>query len=334
VPPGSEVTVSGNWYAGHPVGPVDSRNLVIFRAATGVEVASPSIRPTQNAFVAFVPPIPAGDIGDWYEGPVQLCVEVDGQQACHPEPLVIEPRASPEQPTGETLLSAAHDSLDDTVAYFHEAGKTELAEVLEAEGQDGLSGLEQTILQARGGKPPVVVVEDDDGKPIEVAFDLDVIDAIESLMVANKLPDSNASTPGDLPNPRPATIVGLDCVLPAELELRALKLRHDQLLLEQVTLASQELNVAMSVIVASCLAAAAAGGPAGCTAAASSTALPVLGTAAAVYAGVSWNLFLEQLAIKSGLNTLQSVKVEESPLTIDVGKTESFHVKGVLVGIS
>lgn len=83
IAPGGTLTILGNGFVGNG----SNRNGLILKRESGPETLINADGATPGSLTAVIMPIAAGTGNEWYEGPVQLCVEVDGRRDCSSEKL-------------------------------------------------------------------------------------------------------------------------------------------------------------------------------------------------------------------------------------------------------
>ncbi len=337
-PPGGELTISGNGFVPETVSTSGRRNYVVFDVGSGLEVPVVPVAASGNSLRVFVPPIPVGAQDQWYEGPLQVCVVVDGQRSCHGQPLMVEAAVRPSGSPGETLLGVGRQLLQASVAGLNEGGQGVFAQAVQTAGQRDLNELQAMLQDAVAGRPRSITFENIDGATETVVFDLATLQRLESLLAANQ-----AAASSTLSKLKELGLVGqqgdaapVQCALSEERTLEGLKDQHELVMAAQQVLVWASMATTVTIAVKACLATAPTGFL-GCVPAATLAikgTLPVVGSA---YTLASWGLYARQILIEYGTNLLESISVNRPPIqAIEVAPAASAEIQvwGKFVPIS
>jgi uncharacterized protein (TIGR03437 family) len=186
LPPGAPLTIAGAAFAGAPPA---TRNQIIISAANGLSATVlplPGGSPT--SLTAFVPPLVKDSQSAWYQGPVTVCVQTDGQQTCAAQPLVIQAPATVQGQPGNLLVQFFQDTSQTVLTAVQASGSplaVQAAAFQQASAQ-ALSNLQQEIADALAGTPQVTTLTLSTGQTIAVAFDVATIGKLEALLAAGQ----------------------------------------------------------------------------------------------------------------------------------------------------
>ena len=230
-PPGAEIIIQGAGFVPEAASLASPRTVVIFKTATGYEIPTAPLEAAADRLVALVPLIPGDLVPEpaldaWYQGPAEICVDVDGWQTCSPKPFPIETAVNPGRPTGETLLAIGQRRLEETVEFLR-SSDPEAAQAVQADGQARLDELRAMIDAAREGS--TFLVRNSSGETRFIELNLRLLDQFESLIAANGAGfAANAAPKASLsPETQRRFIDPSICGLPEELELARLKDARD-----------------------------------------------------------------------------------------------------------
>jgi uncharacterized protein (TIGR03437 family) len=329
-PPGGELTVQGSGFVSGTGSASAPRSVVVLDTGKGVEVPVAGLVASGNSLRAFVPPIVAGDQGQWYQGPVRVCVEIDQQRACHGQLLTIEAPAKPSLPPGGTLRDVGSKLLQTAVATLNQAGNTAGAQAVQAGGQANLDEFDAMVRDAVAGRPRSITFENIDGTMETAVFDLATLERMESLLTAYQGGAGWTISRLDMLSAEPsAQAAARVCTLLKEGEMEGQKQARDTIRFRQKTLAYTSLGIPVAAAVTACVKA----GPLCGTAAAAviKLSLPTVGYA---YTLASWPSYYSQIEIEYGTNLLESISAEPSDLDVAPGASSTFKVLGRFVPIS
>lgn len=297
LPPGGELTVTGAGFSEERPWSKYPSNKVTLRLGD-VEYPAPVTAVAPGSLTAFIPPVIRDGSNQWYRGPVQVCVSVDGQQTCAPDRLNIEPAAVPDAPPGRTLLDFSRKANQSGVDVLIRAGLAADAAEVQSVARAFDQQLSELVNAAVEGRPQLIRVPDGSGQMVDVPFELSAIRAVESLLVAYEKSRTAAAqsehAAEGLARNRPAA----DCPLTDEQRRMEAKTAKDQLELTGGVLAVAGLAASVTGAVAAC------GTVVACPAAlvAMQVAVPILITAA------EWGVFAAEMNLQTrGSNLLVKV---------------------------
>jgi len=235
-PPGSELTIQGLRFAPVLGGSTTPRTVVVFDAGSGREISSVPTSGTSDSLRVVLPPLPTGPTGDWYQGPVRVCVEVDQQRVCHSQLLDVQQAVKPSGPPGQLLVDTSQQILQATVSALQNLGSTQQAQLLQSEGAATLQILSDAVRDAVAGQPQSFSFQDDEGKTQTVSLDLATLNQVESLMVANQANINAAVAELRGIEMRPFA-AGTTCGLPEEKRLEDIQKRHSSIERQKMAIA-------------------------------------------------------------------------------------------------
>lgn len=317
VSPGQVLRISGQGFAMS----VDGRDRVLLSAGNQLQALAIPFRTStvgsgtsaQQILEIFTPPLAESPQAAWYAGPVRVCVETDGVQACSTETLrMVQPPQLP-TPPGDVLLSRlekTYDALARSASGFDAA----LAEKIQAAKERARSDLRARIDAALAGTPERIEIPLPDGTRVETVFDLAAIQKLEALTAA--------------------AADALDSTLPAE-PTREERSAVDRDIEEQIRqAASAYLNFERtSRNIARAQLGIAAGAVLSCPL--SAVTCPVaawaVNLAAPTFAAASLASIAGQMVILLGPNTLQQLRVTPSQIVLKPGEKSEFDVRGHFV---
>ncbi len=325
VPPGGEITIVGTGLIPSAErGPAPPRNVIVFEVEDGVAVPLPIEASTTEQATAIVPPIPVGAADALYEGPANLCLEVDGQRVCHSEALIIEPPLQSDGAPSKRLLMRIEQDLQATVEELNQAGQTDLAQAIQFAVQTELERLRGLIDDALAGRPQALSVTGLDGEETVVDFDLGMVrrlESIEALLLARE----RTSTP----NPITPMGLGLGCPLTGEAEVARAKRLRDLMTKILSELALIELSGPFVVAGIMCTGTAFTG----CVAAAAE-ALVVFKVLEPAFRLLSLPFFITRINIDKGANRLTGINIVPERLDPLLGAQLVFRVEGTFQPVS
>jgi|DewCreStandDraft_4_1066084.scaffolds.fasta_scaffold09218_7 uncharacterized protein (TIGR03437 family) len=320
VAPGQVLRIAGKGFAGT----FDGRDRIVLLAGDKLVAHSipfPSLESQPGDFWSgalriVTPPLAESPQSDWYEGPVQVCVETDGLRGCAADPIeMVKPQPSA-APPGD-VLTASVEKIFEAMAKMAAEQDPGTAEKMRAAKERALADLRAKISAALSGNPERIIVPLPDGEELETEFDLAAIQKLEALL------ESGRPLMDDI---LPALERGMSKEIrtstdwDAERQIQESYRNHEELRRNAEVLARLQLAAALPAL-AACL----VSGPACLAAAAAVSQLsPVIAAASLLHtAGI--------MSIELRPNTLEELRVSPAYLELRPGQRSSFDVRGRFV---
>lgn len=317
VSPGQVLLIAGKGFAGT----FDGRDRIVLLAgdrlaAFAIPFPPPEGQPGDfwpGALRIVTPPLAESPQSDWYEGPVQVCVETDGLRGCAADPIeMVKPQPSA-APPGDVLLAHIEKTFEAMAksAAEQDAGT---AEKILAAKERALADLRAKISAALSGTPERIVIPLPDGEELETEFDLAAIQRLEALLESGRsLMDEMLPALERGFRKEVRTSQDFD----VERQIQESYRNHEELRKNAEMLARLQLAAALPAL-AACL----IYGPLCLPAAAAvSQFSPVIAAASLLHtAGI--------LSIELRPNTLEELRVSPAYLELRPGQRSSFDVRG------
>jgi uncharacterized protein (TIGR03437 family) len=325
-PPGSEIRVRGSGFANWPPGTAP-RAVVELNAPNGLRMQSVPQTATAEELGFLLPPL-SNAAGQWYQGPLTVCVVVDERRVCKDQAIQMMAPLQPRLPPGETVIGAGRQATDVMISSLRARGDLAGAASLEQLVRQQEERLRSMVRDAQAGRPWKIQLRNPDGSVQEVAFDLGQLSRIESLLAAATAGQSSGlKTVAAEPELRFAGEQA--CMTPGELELEALKKEHDaaRTLLAMLDFAS--LAVAWGPVVTICVTA-----PATCAILAPPLLASYVPAVTLLFATVQSPALYEKWTIEFGPNQLEAIQVNPPSASVPAGAERQVVVQGRFVGNS
>jgi uncharacterized protein (TIGR03437 family) len=321
ISPGGELVITGAGFGGENASGPKGRNRLVFITSSGMETGVAPLASTPSSMTVLVPPIPAGQLGDWYQGSVRLCLEVDGQRVCHAQPLNLLLPASPAGSPGQLLTDLKRRLVENIVARLNQTAGSAAAQAAQADGQAALGELTALVSEAAAGQPRTVAFDNIDGSRQNIVFDIGTIRKIESLLASNEeIRRLLAGQPARAAR-LAADATGSDCALPDEQNLEQRKLAYEDLRANEQLIGALTLGAAVRSTSAD-------------LDSFSSVAQGTWATAVITHVLLASDQYLEQLWTEYQPNWLESVRTDGLPAAVTAGASANFRVMGRFTALS
>jgi uncharacterized protein (TIGR03437 family) len=180
-PPGALITVSGIRFAAPQDGTV--RTIVEIVTPDGRRMPAVPLETEPGRISLLLPPIGVSTT-TWYQGPVDVCVTVDGRSICRNRALQIAAAAQPSLPVGETVAKTGEEVSRAVTNVLSANGESAMAAHVNRVSQANLAQFREMVREARAGRPPTIRVQRPDGSTVEAQFDLAALQQVESVLTA------------------------------------------------------------------------------------------------------------------------------------------------------
>jgi uncharacterized protein (TIGR03437 family) len=311
VSPGTVLEIDGKNFAAEILPVSLDRNVVVFRYADGLERSLSAIQATAKSLTVMTPMILQPGGAEAYQGPVSICVEVDGVRACAPDPpLSLAPPLAPPLPPGQTLVTFLRQLGDSGRTALVQTGNQSLADDAGAQADQQLAGLQAAIDATLAGNPPTMTIPDSDGNPLTVTFNLDLINRVEALLTAysSSVPTASLNRQASGRRSAPRDLYQAACMLPAEQELLNTQLTYSDLEFNRKATEDIYADILVGSIFAGCVGGALVSGD--CLDGAQTAAENSVVTSFLMAQNIFFTYVLPELAIETGQNYLQSIRVD------------------------
>ncbi len=324
-PPGSEIRVRGSGFADSPRGTAP-RTVVELTASNGLRLQSLPQAVTEEELSFLLPPV-SNAAGQWYQGPLTVCVVVDERRVCKEQALQAAAPVQPTLPAGETVIKTVRQATDVMISSLRARGDLAGAASLEQLLRQQEERLRAVVRDTQAGRPWNIQYHNPDGSVQHVAFDLGQLSRIESLLAAATA-DQSPGLKRLSAEAEPHLAGQQSCMTPGERELEEWKKEHDGTKTALAILGGASLALAFGPVAAVCL------NPATCA----SLAPPLLAYYApvvtALFATVQYPVLIEKWKIEYGLNQLDSIRVTPPSVSVSVGAERQLLVEGRFIGVS
>jgi uncharacterized protein (TIGR03437 family) len=181
--PGAVLTVTGT---GFVTDMATTRNQIVFDAGNGLTATVPLLEADATTLKTFVPGLAKDLQSDWYQGPVTLCVETDGQRSCSQQRLIIEAPPAVSGNPGDLMIQFLQNSNKAVLDSMSSWASAQQVSDFQTMSAQALQDLGQKIADAQAGKPQATTVTMDDGSTVTVLFDLPAIRKMEALLTGSQ----------------------------------------------------------------------------------------------------------------------------------------------------